>query len=134
MHKLAIVFVLCVAGATAPAQNLTPSQKESDFRFLASLYAICVEYVASLADSHDTFSLPSDFVARFPITVDIYDGKVLIEIITRSLLPEASFPFVVGDELVSIDGTPIEQLLKDFSKYASLKGNPISVRRLAATR
>jgi len=172
MKKLAIIFVLCGAGVLAPAQKLTPSQKESDFRFLASLYAtyygpyewkkqllgfdalnikpwldrvvatttdldfyeVCVEYVASLQDTHDTFSLPSDFIARFPMTADIYDGKVLIESITRSLLPLASFPFVVGDEIVSIDGTPIEQLLKDFSKYASFKGNPIAARRLAATR
>ena len=172
MKKLAIIFVLCAAGATAPAQNLTLAQKQSDFQFLASLYAtyyapyewkkqllgfdalnikpwldrvaatrtdldfyeICVEYVASLADTHDTFSLPSDFVARIPITADIYDGKVLIESITRSLLPQASFPFAVGDEIVSIDGTAIEQLLKDFAKYAAGKGNPISLRRFAATR
>jgi hypothetical protein len=34
-----IAFVLCVSCATAQAQNLTPAQKDSDFRFLASLYA-----------------------------------------------------------------------------------------------
>jgi hypothetical protein len=150
---------------------LTPVQKESDFRYLASLYAtyyapyewkkqllgfdtqnikpwldrvaaaktdldfyeVCVEYVASLNDTHDHFSLPSDFVARLPITVDVYDGKVLIETITRSLLPAANYPFVVGDELVSIDGKDMEQLLKDNAKYA-VYANPISTRRLAATR
>src|SRR5436190_2282783 len=172
MKKLAILFVFCVAGVTAPAQNLTLAQKQSDFQFLASLYAtyyapyewkkqllgfdlmnikpwldkvaatktdldfyeVCVEYVASLADTHDTFSLPSDFVAQLGVIGDIYDGKVLIESINRTLLPLARFPFTVGDEIVSIDGTAIEQLLKDFAKYASFKGNPISVRRLAATR
>lgn len=172
MKKLAILFVFCVAGVTAPAQNLTLAQKQSDFQFLASLYAtyyapyewkkellgfdlmnikpwldkvaatktdldfyeVCVEYVASLADSHDTFSLPSDFVAQLGIIGDIYDGKVLIESINRTFLPLARFPFAVGDEIVSIDGTAIDQLLKDFGKYASLKGNPISIRRLAATR
>ena len=66
-------------------------------------------------------------------TVDIYDGKVLIESITRSLLPVATYPFVVGDEIVSIDGTDVEQLLKDFAKY-SIYANPISTRRMAATR
>src|SRR5262245_40744450 len=157
MNRLLIAFAFCVAGATAQAQNLTPAQKDSDFRFLASLYAtyyapyewkkellgfdmlsvqpwldrvaatttdldfyeICVEYVASLNDTHHRFFLPSDLVARFPMTVDIYDGKVLIESITRSLLPLATYPFVVGDEIVSIDGTGVEQLLNDFTKYAT---------------
>ena len=39
MNRLLIAFVFCVAGAAAQAQNLTPAQKDSDFRFLASLYA-----------------------------------------------------------------------------------------------
>lgn len=171
MNKLLITFIVCLAGATSQAQNLTPAQKDSDFRFLASLYAtyyapyewkkqllgfdvlsikpwldrvaatrtdldfyeVCVEYVASLNDTHDRFTLPSDFVARLPITADIYDGKILIETINRALLPLDAYPFAVGDELVSIDGVDVDQLLKDFAKYAAY-GNPISTRRLAATR
>src|SRR5262245_6749584 len=31
-------------------------------------YELCVEYVASLNDTHDTFQLPSDFVARLGFT------------------------------------------------------------------
>ncbi len=152
-------------------QNLTPSQKESDFRYLASLYAtyyapyewkkqllgfdvlsiqpwldrvtatttdldfyeVCVAYVASLNDLHDHFTLPSDFAARLPITVDVYDGKVLIETINRTPLPLATYPFEVGDEIVSVDGKSVEQLSSDFAKYAAY-ANPISTRRLAATR
>jgi hypothetical protein len=171
MKKTIIILILGLASTVAQAQRLTPAQKESDFRFLASLYAtyyapyewkkqllgfdlfdikpwlarvaatetdldfyeICVEYVASLNDTHDRFSLPSDFIARLPITVDVYDGKVLIETITRTSLPVADYPFVVGDELISIDGKSVEQLLKDYAKYATY-GNPIATRRLAATR
>jgi hypothetical protein len=171
MKTLTIGVLLSLAATGALAQNLTPAQKDSDFRFLASLYEtyyapyewkkqllgfdvldtkawlvrvaatttdldfyeVCVEYVASLNDTHDRFSLPSDFVARLPITVDVYDGKVLIETITRALLPQTNYPFAVGDELVSLDGTDVDQLLKDFAKYAAYE-NPISTRRLAATR
>jgi hypothetical protein len=96
-------------------------------------YEVCVDYVASLNDTHSHFSLPSDFVARLPITVDVYDGKVLIETITRSVLPVATYPFAVGDELVSIDGKDMAQLLQDNAHYADFE-NPISTRRLAATR
>ena len=96
-------------------------------------YDLQVEYVASLNDTHDSFSLPSDFVASLGMTVDIYDGKVLIDNITRSRLPVATYPFVVGDELVSVDGKPVEDLLKEFAKY-SPQSNPRSARRQTAAR
>src|SRR5690242_933029 len=120
--------------ASASAQNLTPAQKESDFRYLASLYStyyapldwkkqmfqfdaldikpwldrvaktttdldfyeLCVAYVASLHDTHDSFFLPSDFVASLGFTVDVYDGAVLIDSINRTALPAARFPFAIG--------------------------------------
>ncbi len=89
--------------------------------------------MASLNDTHDHFTLPSDFVARLPITADVYDGKVLIETINRTPLPQATYPFEVGDEIVSVDGKSVEQWLSEFAKYAAF-ANPISTRRLAATR
>ncbi len=104
-------------------------QSKDDLDF----YEICVEYVASLQDSHASFSLPSDFGASLNIGLDIYDGKVLIEGINRTRLPLARFPFVNGDEVVSIDGVSAEQLLQDFAKYAT-QGNPRSTRRMAAAR
>lgn len=104
-------------------------QSKSDLDF----YEICVEYVASLRDTHDSFALPSDFVASLSIGLDIYDGKVLIETINRTRLPAARFPFAVGDELVSVDGVEAAKLLEDFAKYA-IQGNPRSTRRLAAAR
>ena len=96
-------------------------------------YELCVEYVANLNDTHDSFSLPSDFGASLGLAADIYDGKVLIEAINRTLLPVAQFPFQVGDELVSVDGKDVQQLLNDFAKYAR-QANPRSTQRMAATR
>src|SRR5215471_3772941 len=77
-------------------------------------YELCVEYVASLNDTHDAFSLPSDFVARLGFGVDIYEGVLLIETLDRTILPLSSYPFAIGDELVSVDSVPVEQLLQDF--------------------
>src|ERR1043166_8019733 len=76
-------------------------------------YELCVEYVASLKDTHDAFSLPSDFVARLGFGVDIYDGLLLIDNLDRPLLPLATYPFTIGDELLSVDGVAGEQLLRD---------------------
>ena len=79
------------------------------------------------------YVLPSNFVARLGIGVDLYDNKVLIETIDRTLLPARDFPFVVGDELVSVDGTPVEDLINRFLKYG-VQGNPRSTRRMAVAR
>jgi len=96
-------------------------------------YELCVEYVAGLNDTHDAFSLPSDFLARLGFGVDIYDGVLLIETLDRTLLPLPTYPFAIGDELVSVDGVPVEQLLQDFAKYAP-QGNTVSTRRMTAQR
>ena len=95
-------------------------------------YQICFEYVASLNDAHDSFSIYSDFSASLPIGVDIYDGKVLIESISSSL-SSSKYPFQIGDELVSVDGRSVEDLIQEFSKLGSM-ANPTSTRRLAASK
>lgn len=94
-------------------------------------YEIMVSYVASLNDAHDQFLLPSDFGASLGFSADIYDGKVRIDQISRTRLPVSRFPFQIGDELLSIDGKPVADLLAAFSKY-SVAGNPLSTRRFAA--
>ena len=116
------------------ARNLTPwldraKAATNDLDF----YDLCVEYVASLNDTHDSFSLPSDFLANLNFATDIYDGVLLIDSLNRTRLPAATYPFVIGDELVSVDGVPVEKLLQDFSKYAP-QGNPQAAKRLAAQR
>lgn len=96
-------------------------------------YELCVDYIAALKDTHSSYSLPSDFSARLGITVDLFDGKVLIDSIDRSLLPVAAYPFVVGDEVVSVDGESALDLTERFMKY-SPQGNDRASRRLAASR
>ena len=80
-------------------------------------YELCVEYVASLNDSHDAFSLTSDFVARLGFGVDIYDGVLLIDTLDRTVLPLPTYPFTFGDELLSVDGVSGEQLLRWSATY-----------------
>jgi hypothetical protein len=92
-----------------------------------------IEYVASLNDAHDFIAFPTTFSASLPMTVDIYDGKVLIDSINRTRLPVAQFPFVVGDELVSLDGQSVQTLIQSFRKYA-IAANARSTDRIAAAR
>ena len=64
-------------------------QHSDDLDFQEAL----IEYVASLNDAHDYIAFPTTFSASLPMSVDIYDGKVLIDGINRTTLPSAQFPF-----------------------------------------
>jgi hypothetical protein len=96
-------------------------------------YDICARYVASLKDSHDEFTILSDYDAWLHMDGDIYDGKFLIDYIDRKYLPAKTFTFAIGDELISVDGVAVADLLTQFAPYSvNGEGNPVSVKRLAA--
>ena len=103
------------------------SRSKDDLEFME----ICAEYVAGLDDIHSWFRVPSTFVANAGFTVDIYDGKVVIDSINRLLLPANRFPFQVGDELVSVDRKSVEDLIQEFSRLRR-RGNPTHTRRASA--
>jgi len=94
-------------------------------------FEIEAKYVAKLQDTHSSFSMTSSFRANLGITVDIYDGKVLIDTINRIQLPAATYPFQIGDELVSVDGVSVEDWIARVSTWRQW-GNPASTRRMAA--
>lgn len=104
-------------------------QDSDDLDFQEAL----IEYVASLNDAHDLVAFPTTFFVSLGFTVDIFDGKVLIDSINRLLLPIAQFPFSVGDELVAVDGVQAQLLIAEFQKYA-IAANPRSTNRVAASR
>jgi hypothetical protein len=94
---------------------------------------VLMEYTASLQDGHVSLSLQSTFNARLGFHSDIYEGKVYIDLITRSLLPAARYPFQEGDELVSVDGKPALELAAELARTRGF-GNPRGQLRLAAAR
>lgn len=99
-----------------------------------SFYDICVRYVASLQDSHDEFILNADFEAFLPFTVDIYDGKVLVDFIDRTVLPLRAYPFQIGDQLISVDGTSVSDWITKLQPYTvNGSANQVSRNRLAAS-
>lgn len=50
-----------------------------------------IEYLSSLHDTHASIFFPSPFSAELGFTVDIYDGRVLIDSVDRLLLPQAQY-------------------------------------------
>ncbi len=103
-------------------------QHSDDLDFQEAL----IEFVAGLNDAHDYIAFPTTFSASLPMSVDIYDGKVLIDAINRTLLPVAQFPFVIGDELVALDGRPVQEIIQSLRKYA-IAANSRSTDRAAAS-
>ena len=100
---------------------------EDDFDF----YEVLSKYISKLNDAHDVYILPSNFRATLNFSVDIYDGKLLVDSIDRTRLPATEFPFFVGYELVSIDLRPAKSLLQAFLRY-EVAANARSTSRLAA--
>jgi Peptidase family S41/PDZ domain len=113
--------------------NLTPWLPRTFRADDLDFQEVLIDYVASLNDAHDYIAFPTTFSVSLPLSVDIYDGKVLIDALNRSALPIAQYPFTVGDELVSVDGHPVQELIRLFRKYA-IAANPRSTDRTAASR
>ncbi|MEJ7608525.1 MAG: S41 family peptidase [Bryobacteraceae bacterium] len=97
----------------------------------AQFHEISAEFVASLDDGHTNYRAPGNLSASLGFVVDVYDGAVLIEQVDRTRLPEATYPFVAGDEVVSIDGRSVAEWIADFSKLRK-RANPLTTRRFAA--
>ncbi len=94
-------------------------------------FDVMSEYVSSLNDAHDVYTLPTNFSASLNFSVDIYDGLLLVDSINRTRLPASEFPFLTGYELVSIDGVNAQRVLDGLLRY-EIAANPRSTRRLAA--
>lgn len=94
-------------------------------------FDVMSEYVSSLNDAHDVYTLPANFVANLNFSVDIYDGVLLVDSINRTRLPAAEFPFRIEYELVSIDGVDAQKILNGLLRY-EIAANSRSTQRLAA--
>jgi hypothetical protein len=102
-------------------------QSRDDLAFFEILH----QYVASLHDTHTSFTTPSSFVMNLGFSVDIYDGRVMIEAINRTRLPLAQYPFEIGDTLVSVDGGRSEEWIEYFSQFQQ-RASPQATNRTLA--
>ena len=94
---------------------------------------ILMEYVASFQDTHSRLTMVSNFSTQLGFFCDLYDGKVVIDLVNRTLLPVADYPFVAGDELVSVDGRPAIEIARELTKTFGY-GNPRALLRIGVQR
>lgn len=94
-------------------------------------YTLVVKFVAEFRDGHFRAFIPSSFVAYLPFSVNLVENRVLIAGVNRDVLPESEFPFSRGDEVVSMDGRPVDEIISELMAYVS-KGNEKARRGIAA--
>ena len=91
-------------------------------------YYLMREVVAEFQDSHFGIFVPTSRVANLPFTTDLVGGKVLIDTINRTKLPEATFPYQRGDEIVRIGGEDTQSVLDRLQKQIN-SGYALTARR-----
>ena len=102
-------------------------QTRNDIEF----FNVMSRWAAQLNDAHVSFASPANFTARLNFTADLYDGRLLVDIVDRIRLSPSQYPIAAGYELVSIDGVPAMRILEQMMPY-TVAGNPRSTRRFAA--
>lgn len=74
---------------------------------------ILKNFIYAMKDYHTSISFVSTETASLPFSVKGTADHYFIVYINRDKLPEASFPFHVGDELVSFGGEPTAQAVAE---------------------
>jgi hypothetical protein len=78
--------------------------------------AILARFVAATRDYHASIQFAATEKATLPITIVSAEGKYYLGYINREALPEAAFPFQVGDEVVEFGGKPVAQAVAALSE------------------
>ena len=78
----------------------------------------------SMKDYHVSVSFHSTEVALLPFSVTEAGGRYFISAINRKAMPEALFPFQVGDELTAFDGRPVAEVVAELKKQAGVNNVP----------
>jgi C-terminal processing protease CtpA/Prc len=105
------------------------SAAKSDTEF----YDLLAGFLSTLQDAHVSSQVPSTYKASLGFTLDRINGKALIDSIDRLKLPEQFFPFQRGDQLISLDNVPVEQIVTQLNLQDNT-GNPETSLHIATAR
>ena len=79
-------------------------------------HRILGSFLSSMADYHVSVSYVTSERSTLPFMVRSAQGKFFIVHIDRTKLPESTFPFKEGDELVIFDGKPVQEIVDQIRK------------------
>lgn len=107
------------------------SEKVKQTKTNGAFYYLMVRFVAEFKDSHFSLRLPTTHRSKLGFSTDLIQGKVLIDVIDRTVLPESEFPYQKGDEIVKFDGEPTADVVARLETHYGM-GNQEAAKRLAA--
>jgi len=82
----------------------------------AEFYYLLIQYIAGFHDSHFGGALNNSYAKFAPLVTDLIEGKVLVTGIINQIMPPG-LPVEVGDEILTIDGRPVQEVVKDMTQY-----------------
>jgi hypothetical protein len=85
---------------------------------------IVADFFRSTNDYHVGVAFTSTESSSLGFQVKSAEGRTIIVHVNRKLLAKDSFPFEVGDELVTFDGVPIQEVLEDLKAETGLLLGP----------
>lgn len=91
------------------------------------------DFIYAMKDYHTSITFTSTETASLPLTVRGAEGRLFIVGIDRSKLSETAFPFDLGDELLTIDGKPANQIVDELQNYFAVNA-PATDRATAEIR
>jgi len=98
------------------------TQSNSEFYYMLG------RLIAEFRDSHFSVNIPSRMRASLGFSVDLVEGKVLVDQITNYKGP---YTLAKGDEIVTVDGAPVAAAVEGLMSYVS-SGFEGTRRRTAA--
>src|SRR5690606_31221378 len=104
-------------------EKIRNAETNGDFFYLIR------EYISAYHDGHFAANVPSRRAALFPVLVERIQGQVIVDTVLDGV-PPGMFPFTRGDRIVAVNGRPVEEEVKELSKYVG-SGNPESELREA---
>lgn len=92
---------------------------------------IVKDFIYSMQDYHVSVLFSSTELATLPLMFKEAEGRIFIAYISRDKLSSDSFPYAVGDELVSIDGVKAADAVTKLQAEISLPNVGLTDRALA---
>lgn len=94
------------------------------------IFKLYSELLFKFNDAHVSIQGPSSLTWQIPLQLDYVQGKYLINFIAKDFPNNQKLPNI-GDEVVSINGLPIEEFRNQFP-YFNSHANPLTNKRLFA--
>lgn len=91
----------------------TTAETSSNLEF----FYLLNRFVAEFRDSHFNSLVNTNHVSLLGFVADRVEGKALIDEIDRRILPEGTFPFERGDEILSIGRKNVADIVEELGSY-----------------